>query len=98
METMPTGTSLPLHITILANFQQLIIEMESTKTAILSGVEVELDRRWIGSQSHFDKEEILARMLSLHTKLLKKVDLCVHTSSKALQDVVLVLILLLIVM
>jgi hypothetical protein len=65
-----------------------MIEIESTMTAILSGVEAELDRRRIGSQSHFGKEEILARMLSLHTELLKKLDLCAHTSSKALQDVV----------
>jgi hypothetical protein len=49
-----------------------MIQMESTKNAILSGVEVELDRRHIGSQSHFDKEEILSWIASMHTKLLKK--------------------------
>jgi hypothetical protein len=46
---------------ILANFEHLMIQMESTKNAILSGVEAESDRRRIGSQSHFDKEEILSQ-------------------------------------
>jgi hypothetical protein len=57
-EATPTHTGLPPHITILENFEQLMIEIKSTKNAILSGVEAELDRRRIGSQSHFDKEEI----------------------------------------
>ena len=64
-ETTPTFTGLPPHITILANFQTLMVEMESTKDAILSGLIAELDRRRIGSQSHFDKEEILASMTTM---------------------------------
>jgi hypothetical protein len=86
MEATPTHTGLPLHITILANFEQLMIKMESTNTAILSGVEAELDRRRIGSQSHFDKEEILSRIASMHTtKLLKKIDMCLCSSTIAIQ-------------
>ena len=54
-------------------------------SAILSGVEVESDRRGIGSQSHFDKEEILSWIASMHTKLLKKVDMCLRSSTTALQ-------------
>jgi hypothetical protein len=84
-EATPTHTGLPLHITILANFEQLMIEMESTKNAILSGVEAELDRRRIGSQSHFNKEEILSWIASMHTELLKKVDMCLRSSTTALQ-------------
>ena len=64
-ETTPTFTGLPPHITILANFQTLMVEMESTKDAILSGLIAELDRRRISSQSHFDKEEILASMTTM---------------------------------
>ena len=86
-ETTPTFTGLPLHITILANFQTLMVEMESTKDAILSGLIAELDRRRIGSQSHFDKEEILASMTTTHNELLKKVDLCMRNSQKELQVV-----------
>jgi hypothetical protein len=67
MEATPTHTDLPPHITILANFEQLMIEMEFTKNAILSGVEADLDRRCIGSQSHLDKEEILSWIASMHT-------------------------------
>ena len=83
-ESTPTHTGIPPHIAILSNFEQLKLEMESTKNHILSGVEAELDRRRIGSQSHFDKEEILSRMMSLHTELLKKVDLCLRNSNSSL--------------
>ncbi len=85
MEATPTHTGLPPHITILENFEQLMIKMESTKNAILSGVEAELDRRRIGSQSHFDKEEILSWIASMHTELLKKVDMCLRSLTTALQ-------------
>ncbi len=80
-----THTSLPLHITILANFKQLMIKMESMKKAFLSGVEAELDMRRIGSQSHFDKEKILSCIASMHTELLKKVDMCLRSLTTALQ-------------
>jgi hypothetical protein len=83
-ESTPTHTSIPPHIAILSSFEQLKIEMESTKNHILSGMETELDRRRIGSQSHFNKEEILLRMLSLHTELLKKVDLCLRSLTSSL--------------
>jgi hypothetical protein len=69
----PTFTGLSPHITILANFEQLKLEMIATWDAILTGVEAELDKRCIGSQSHFNKEEIFARMDELHNELLKKV-------------------------
>ena len=71
-ETMPTFTGLPPHITILANFQTLMVKMESTKDAILSGLMAELVRMRIGSQSHFDKEDILTSMTTMHNELLKK--------------------------
>ena len=83
----PTLTGLPPHITILANFERMIAEMETTKNSILAGVEAELDRRRIGSQSHFDKQEILDAMLTMHTEVLKKVDLCVRSSTTALQQI-----------
>jgi hypothetical protein len=85
-EETPTHTGLPPHITILANFKQLMIEMESMKNAILSGVEAELDRRHIGTQSQFDKEEILSRIASMHTKLPKKIDMCLHSLTTALHQ------------
>jgi hypothetical protein len=56
----------------MANFGQLKIEMEETKNTILSGMEAELDKRHIGSQSFFDNEEIISWMLSRHNELLKK--------------------------
>jgi hypothetical protein len=86
-QATPTLTGLPPHITILANFERMIAEMETTKNAILAGVEAELDRRRIGSQSHFDKQEILDAMMTMHTEVLKKVDLCVRSSTTALQQI-----------
>ncbi len=83
----PTFTGLPPHITILENFKQLKLEMKATRDTILNGVEAELDKRGIGSQSHFDKEEILARMDELHNELLKKVDICGRSSATALGNV-----------
>ena len=86
-DATPTLTGLPPHITILANFEQLRLDMAAAREAILNGVEAELDRRRIGSQSHFDKEEILDRMNALHNELLKKVDICGRSSATALRNV-----------
>jgi hypothetical protein len=81
----PTFNGLPPHITILANFKQLKLEMKATRDTILTGVEVlEHDKRCIGSKSHFNKEEILARMDELHSELLKKVDICGQSTATAL--------------
>jgi len=85
-DATPTLTGLPPHITILANFEQLKLDMAAAREAILNGVEAELDRRRIGSQSHFDKEEILARMNALHNELLKKVDICGRSSATAVRN------------
>jgi hypothetical protein len=74
-ESTPTLTGLPPQITILTNFKALRVELVASKVAILTGVEAELDKRRIGSQSHFDKEESIERMISLHNELLKKVDI-----------------------
>jgi hypothetical protein len=60
--------------------------MKATRDTILTRVEAELDKRPIGSQSHFDKEEILARMDELHNELLKKVDTCGQSSATALRN------------
>jgi hypothetical protein len=70
----------------MVNFEQLKIEMEETKNAILSRVEVELDKRHIGSQSYIDKEEIISWMLLLHIELPKKVNVCVPSLAIALQN------------
>ncbi len=70
----------------MANCEQLKIEREETKNAILSGVKAELDKRLISSQSYFDKEETISWMLLLHNELLKNVDVCVCSSATALRN------------
>ena len=55
----------------------------ASKVAILTGVEAEINKRCIGSQSHFDKEEVLEQMITLHNELPKKVDICGKASANA---------------
>ncbi len=64
----------------------LRVELAASKVAILTGVEAEMDKQRIGSQSHFNKEEILERMITLHNELLKKVDICGQASANAIQN------------
>jgi hypothetical protein len=85
-EATPTFTCLPPHITILAKFEQLKIEIVLSRDVILKGVEEELDKRRIGSQSHFNKEEVISRMLLLHKEIVKMVDGCGRSLAIALQD------------
>ena len=62
-EATPTLTGLSPHITNWENFEHLKIEMMASKDAILNGVEANLNKRCIGSQSHFNKKEIISRSM-----------------------------------
>jgi hypothetical protein len=68
-EVTPTLTSIPPHVTIMDNFEQMLIEMEATKNTILSRVEVELDKRHIGSQSYF-ASEVQSKMIIMGHQIL----------------------------
>ncbi len=59
--------------------------LESSKNEILNGVKNDLDERRLGSQSYFDKEEIIVKMGELHSDLMKKIKLVGHKASTALQ-------------
>jgi len=85
-EAAPTLTGLPPHITILANFEMLRVELVESKVVILTRVEAKLDKRRIGLQSHFNKEEIIELMITLHNELLKKVDICSQASANVFQN------------
>ena len=85
-EATPTLTGLPPHITILVNYKTLRVELETSKVAILTGVEAELDKRCVSLQSHFNKDKILEWMITLHNELLKKVDVCGQKSANAIQN------------
>ncbi len=87
-EVTPTLTGLPPRITILAKFERLMVEMQTTKDAILGGVVTELDWRRIGSQSQYDKEEIILATTNMHREVLKKVGECICTLTAVLRDVV----------
>ena len=60
---------------ILVQVEGLKVELEETSEKIISGVKAELDGRRLGSQSYFDKEEIIAKIGELHVELLQKMDI-----------------------
>jgi hypothetical protein len=72
-ETTPTFTGLPPHVVILATCEELKFELAKAKGEIIQDIKDDLDSRRIGSQSHYDKEEIIRTMGALHDALLKKI-------------------------
>jgi hypothetical protein len=64
---MPSFTRLPPHVSILAKLEGLKAALESSKNEIINGMKNNLDGRRLGSQSYFDKEEIVAKMGELHS-------------------------------
>jgi hypothetical protein len=45
-------------------------KMECTGDMIISQVKDDLNGRWLGSQSYFDKEEIIAKMGEFHKEMI----------------------------
>ncbi len=83
---MPSFTGLPPHVNILAQLEGLKVVLESSKNEIINGVKNDHDgRRRLGSQSYFDKEEMIAKMGELHSDLMKKIKVVGHKASTALQ-------------
>jgi hypothetical protein len=62
MALRPPFASLPPHVSILAQLEGIKVALESSKNEILNGVKNDLDKRRLGLQSYFDKEEIIAKM------------------------------------
>ena len=60
MVATPTFTGLPPHVSILAKLEGLKVELHWAKNQIIDGVKEDLNGRCLGSQSYFDKEEIIA--------------------------------------
>ena len=81
----PTFTGLPPHVVILATCEELKLELAKAKEGIIQSIKDDLDSRRIGSQSHYDKEEIIRTMGTLHNALLKKIA-CVGHSGYATQS------------
>ena len=70
-EATPVFTGLPPHVVILATCEELKLELRRTREEIVSDVKEDLDNRRIGSQSYFDKEEIIGKMTQFHDEMLK---------------------------
>ena len=74
-------TGLLPHVSILSKLEGLKVELHWAKNQIIDGVKKDLDGRRLGSQSYFDKEEIIAKMGELHNELLHKVEVVGRRSS-----------------
>jgi len=59
--------------------------LELSKDKIIAGVKNDLDGRRLGSQTYFDKEEIIAKMRELHVEMMKKVEIVGRKSTTAIQ-------------
>ena len=74
---------------MMADFESLKLKMqavmENHTAIILDGVKAELDRRRIGSQSHFDSEEIMKRMDAMHSAIMEKMEECGQNSATNLR-------------
>jgi len=81
----PSFTGLPPHVCILAQLEGLKAEIVKSKDEIIDGVKSDLDGRRLGSQSYFDKEEIIAKMAEFHVEMMRKVEIVGHKSSTAIQ-------------
>jgi len=77
----PSFTGIPPHVSILVQIEGLKSSLEETSDKIISGVKADLDGRRLGSQSYFDKEEIIAKIGELHVELMRKVDAVSRRSS-----------------
>ncbi|KAL3771060.1 hypothetical protein ACHAWU_006437 [Discostella pseudostelligera] len=84
-EATPVFTGLPPHVVILATCEELKLELRRAKEEIVSGVKEDLDNRQIGSQSYFDKEEIIEKMTAFHDEVLKRMDRVGHSGYAALR-------------
>jgi hypothetical protein len=85
MAATPTFTGLPPHVCILAQLEGLKEKMESTGDRIIGEVKDDLDGRRLGSQSYFDKEEIIAKMGEFHQEMIRRVEVVGRKSSTYLQ-------------
>jgi hypothetical protein len=70
----PTFTGIPPHISLLAQVEQLKIEMAKNRDDILAGFKSDLDGRQIGSQNYFDKETVCALITEMHNDMTSRFD------------------------
>jgi hypothetical protein len=82
---LPSFTGLPPHVSILAQIESLKVALEEAKDSIIGGMKADLDGRRLGSQSYFDKEEIIEKMGELHNELLRRVEVVGRRLATALQ-------------
>ena len=81
----PTFTGLPPHVCILAHPEGLKVKMEHAGDRIISQVKDDLNGRRLGSQSYFDKEEIIAKMGEFHQEMIWRVEVVGRKLSASLQ-------------
>jgi hypothetical protein len=82
---MPSFMGLPPHVSILAQVEGLKMSLEKAKGSINGRVKVDLDGWQLGSQSYFDKEEIIQKMEEINSKLLWHVEVVSQKLATAVQ-------------
>ncbi len=70
----PSFTGLLPHVSILSQIELLKVVLKEAMESIIDGMKADLDGRRLGSQSYFDKEEIIQKMGELHGELLRWVE------------------------
>ncbi len=70
---------------ILAQFEGLKESLAQVTDNIINGVKNDLDNQHLGSQSYFDKEEIIQKMSEMHQEMLKKVEVFGRRSATLIQ-------------
>ncbi len=81
----PLFTGLPPHVSILDQIELLKVALKEATESVIDGVKVDLDGQWLGSQSYFNKEEIIQKMGELHGELLRRVEVVSPRAATALQ-------------
>ena len=70
----PIFTGIPPHISLLAQVEQLKLELAKNRDDVLAGFKAELDNRQIGSQNYFDKETVCALITEMHKDMTSRFD------------------------
>jgi hypothetical protein len=70
----PNFTGIPPHVTLMAQVEQMKLELAKNRDDILAGFKSELDGRDIGSRNHFDKESVIEIINKMHTDIVSRFD------------------------
>ena len=77
----PVFTGLSPHVSILSKIEELKESLKTAMDAILDGVKDDLDGQWLGSESYFAKEEIVAEIKLMRADMTQRMEIIARSSS-----------------